>query len=398
MKEEVSDASTQSTLHPRVPGGGCALGPDQRAFRREVAADLGIGLSTLRNGIDRRRERPREPPPDGRQEDRAAELKRLRRANEGLRQEREILTRAPALFAQEKVDEVPAHRGGDRRGPRPTPGQGSRGEPERLLRRAEPPGLSATARGPRAAGPCPLGLCALEGDLRQPAPDARPAGHRPRRRPPSDGPAEARDRVARAAAAPLQAHHRQPARRPGRPQPDRAGRLDRAPRREGGRRPQLYRDARGLAVPGGCHGSVRPARGGLGRQRPAAQRGGARRPAPSPGRATTRGGSASSFGPRSSIWLDRGPGRAAPARRPDLDVRQGERLRSLQGRDGLQDLEERASTTGGLYVGAECACASDIRGRAAGGGDATPTSARRLHERAAVPRPDATAGVGLPAR
>ena len=69
--------------------------------RREGAADLGIGLSTLRNGIDRRRERPREQPPEGRQEDRAAELKRLRRENEGLRQEREILTRAPALFAQE---------------------------------------------------------------------------------------------------------------------------------------------------------------------------------------------------------------------------------------------------------------------------------------------------------
>jgi transposase len=101
MKEEVSDASTPSTRHPRVPGGGCALGPDQRAFRREVAADLGIGLSTLRNGIDRRRERPMEPPPDGRQEDRAAELKRLRRANEGLRQEREILKRATALFAKE---------------------------------------------------------------------------------------------------------------------------------------------------------------------------------------------------------------------------------------------------------------------------------------------------------
>src|SRR5215213_862251 len=117
---------------------------------------------------------------------------------------------------------------------------------------------------------------------------------------------------------------------------------------EKGRRHPLYRDARGLAVPGGCHGSVRPARGGLGRQRPAAQRGGARRTAPSPGRATTRGGSASSFGPRSSILLDRVPGRAAPARRPDLDVRQGERLRSLHGRDVLQDLEERAGLAHGL--------------------------------------------------
>jgi transposase len=69
--------------------------------RREVAADLGIGLSTLRNWIDRRRERQMEQPPEGRQEDMAAELKRLRRENEGLRQEREILKRATAFFAKE---------------------------------------------------------------------------------------------------------------------------------------------------------------------------------------------------------------------------------------------------------------------------------------------------------
>ena len=69
--------------------------------RREMASDLGVGRSTLRNGINRRRDRQREPPPPDRQEDRAAELKRLRRENEGLRPEREILKRAPALFAQE---------------------------------------------------------------------------------------------------------------------------------------------------------------------------------------------------------------------------------------------------------------------------------------------------------
>jgi transposase len=69
--------------------------------RREVAADLGVGLSTLRNWIDRRRERQMEDPPDGRQEDMAAELKRLRRENEVLRQEREILKRATAFFAKE---------------------------------------------------------------------------------------------------------------------------------------------------------------------------------------------------------------------------------------------------------------------------------------------------------
>jgi len=62
--------------------------------RREVAADLGIGLSTLRNWIDGRRDREMDAPPVDRQEDRAAELKRLRRENEVLRQEREILKRA----------------------------------------------------------------------------------------------------------------------------------------------------------------------------------------------------------------------------------------------------------------------------------------------------------------
>ncbi len=69
--------------------------------RREVAADLGIGLSTLRNWIDARRDRDIEKPPPDRQEDMAAELKRLRRENEVLRQEREILKRATAFFAKE---------------------------------------------------------------------------------------------------------------------------------------------------------------------------------------------------------------------------------------------------------------------------------------------------------
>ena len=53
--------------------------------RREIASDLGIGLSTLRNWIDRRRDRQMEQPPPDRQEDMAAELKRLRRENEVLR-------------------------------------------------------------------------------------------------------------------------------------------------------------------------------------------------------------------------------------------------------------------------------------------------------------------------
>ena len=69
--------------------------------RREIAQDLGIGLSTLRHWIDRRRERQIEQPPGNRQEDVAAELKRLRGENEILRQERDILKRATAFFAKE---------------------------------------------------------------------------------------------------------------------------------------------------------------------------------------------------------------------------------------------------------------------------------------------------------
>ena len=48
-----------------------------------------------------RRERQMDEPPSDRQENMAAELKRLRRENEVLRQEREILKRATAFFAKE---------------------------------------------------------------------------------------------------------------------------------------------------------------------------------------------------------------------------------------------------------------------------------------------------------
>jgi transposase len=69
----------------------------RRWTRRETAADLGIGLPTLRHWLDRHRERQIEHPP----ENMAAEPKRLRRDNEILRQEREIVKRATASFAEE---------------------------------------------------------------------------------------------------------------------------------------------------------------------------------------------------------------------------------------------------------------------------------------------------------
>lgn len=69
--------------------------------QREVADDLGIGLSTLVRWIGRRRDGLAEMPDQAPQADVAAELKRLRRENEILRQERDILKRATAFFARE---------------------------------------------------------------------------------------------------------------------------------------------------------------------------------------------------------------------------------------------------------------------------------------------------------
>ena len=69
--------------------------------QREVAEDLGVSLSTLVRWIGRRWDRLTEMPGEAPQADMAAELKRLRRENEILRQERDILKRATAFFARE---------------------------------------------------------------------------------------------------------------------------------------------------------------------------------------------------------------------------------------------------------------------------------------------------------
>jgi transposase len=69
--------------------------------RRSIATDLGVGLSTLTRWIGRSRDSQPAPPDSLQQPDLAAELKRLRRENEVLRQERDILKRATAFFARE---------------------------------------------------------------------------------------------------------------------------------------------------------------------------------------------------------------------------------------------------------------------------------------------------------
>ena len=67
----------------------------------EIAEDVGIGLSRLVRWISQSRDRQIDEPERPGQEDVAAELKRLRRENEILRQERDILKRATAFFARE---------------------------------------------------------------------------------------------------------------------------------------------------------------------------------------------------------------------------------------------------------------------------------------------------------
>lgn len=65
---------------------------------REIAEDLGIGLSTLTRWLSQERDasEPSEGPVDMH-----AELKRLRRENAVLKQERDILKKAAAFFARE---------------------------------------------------------------------------------------------------------------------------------------------------------------------------------------------------------------------------------------------------------------------------------------------------------
>ena len=69
--------------------------------QREIAEDLGVGLSTLVRWIGRSRDGASEGTGGPAETDTAAELKRLRRENEILRQERDILKRATAFFARE---------------------------------------------------------------------------------------------------------------------------------------------------------------------------------------------------------------------------------------------------------------------------------------------------------
>src|ERR1700730_17233687 len=72
--------------------------------RRELAENLGVGLSTLTRWIARNRDREIDAPENARSEDMTAELKRLRRENEILRQEQFSEARPPVRFLDEKKE------------------------------------------------------------------------------------------------------------------------------------------------------------------------------------------------------------------------------------------------------------------------------------------------------
>jgi len=68
--------------------------------QRQIAEDLGISDVTLRNW-SKQAERDAGKRPDGLSTDEREELHRLRRENQTLRMEREILKKAAAFFARE---------------------------------------------------------------------------------------------------------------------------------------------------------------------------------------------------------------------------------------------------------------------------------------------------------
>ena len=68
--------------------------------QRQLAKDLGISDVTLRNWV-KQAERDQGKRPDGLSSDEREELARLRRENQTLRMEREILKKAAAFFARE---------------------------------------------------------------------------------------------------------------------------------------------------------------------------------------------------------------------------------------------------------------------------------------------------------
>jgi len=85
-----------SRYSPEFRAEAVRLAQTSSATMSAVAAELGVNLSTLRAWVAAARPAPESPLTD----DERSELKRLRRENRVLREEREILKKATAFFAK----------------------------------------------------------------------------------------------------------------------------------------------------------------------------------------------------------------------------------------------------------------------------------------------------------
>ena len=101
--------------------------------QREIAGDLGIGRSTLAGWIGRSRDGGAADPAAAASEV-TAELKRLRRENEILCQERDILKKVAACLPGREAGLVRAHRWSESGIPRPPPAPHARRQSKRLFR------------------------------------------------------------------------------------------------------------------------------------------------------------------------------------------------------------------------------------------------------------------------
>ena len=91
--------TTKPPYHPEFRAQAVQLVKDSGKSRRQIAADLGISYETLRKWIRQARIDAGER--EGLTSEERDELKRLRRENWLLREERDILRRATAFFAKE---------------------------------------------------------------------------------------------------------------------------------------------------------------------------------------------------------------------------------------------------------------------------------------------------------
>ena len=97
LKQEVFDG-TRDQVYAEFKREAVRLALASGRPRAEIAEDLGVGLSSLTRWVGQYRDEEMLPEI---KDDLQAELKRLRKENLVLRQERDILKKAAAFFAKE---------------------------------------------------------------------------------------------------------------------------------------------------------------------------------------------------------------------------------------------------------------------------------------------------------